>query len=119
MRKTENYSRHLFVSLVLTAAILISFQLYIFREPERIAADEKRDQLIVITEGRALYDENCAMCHGEQGESVDGPPLNDKPFLANTADETIFSLIGSGVPGSEMPAWSQAHGGPHAGLGTG
>ena len=112
MRQKENYSRHISVSLILTVAILVSFQFYIFREPGRIAADETRDQLIAVTEGRALYNENCAMCHGEQGEGVDGPPLNDKPFLANTADETIFSLIGSGVPGTEMPAWGQVHGGP-------
>jgi len=112
MRQKENYSRHVGVSLILTVAILVSFQFYIFREPGRIAADETRDQLIAITEGRALYNENCAMCHGEQGEGVDGPPLNDKPFLANTADETIFSLIGSGIPGTEMPAWGQVHGGP-------
>jgi len=112
MRQKENYSRHIGASLILTVAILVSFQFYIFREPKRIAADETRDQLIAVTEGRALYNENCAMCHGEQGEGVDGPPLNDKPFLTNTADETIFSLIGSGVPGTEMPAWGQVHGGP-------
>jgi mono/diheme cytochrome c family protein len=52
------------------------------------------------------------MCHGEQGEGVDGPPLNDKTFLNNTSNETIFSLVGSGVPSSEMPAWGQVHGGP-------
>jgi len=68
--------------------------------------------LIAVTEGRSLYAENCAMCHGEEGEGVDGPALNDKPFLANTADMTLFSLISSGVPSTEMPAWNQVHGGP-------
>jgi len=52
------------------------------------------------------------MCHGEEGEGVDGPALNDKTFLANTSNESIFSLVSSGVPGTEMPAWNQAYGGP-------
>lgn len=112
MRQKENYSRHIVVALILTVAILASFQIYIFREPERISADETRDQLIAVTEGRTLYTENCVMCHGEQGEGVDAPPLNSRSFLRNTADETIFSLISSGVPNTEMPAWNQLHGGP-------
>jgi mono/diheme cytochrome c family protein len=36
----------------------------------------------------------------------------DKQFLAETTDRTIFSLVSSGVPGSEMPAWNQSYGGP-------
>ena len=112
MRPKENYTRHVSVAFILTIAILVSFQIYIFREPARIAADEKRDQLIAVTEGRSLYAENCAMCHGEEGEGVDGPALNDKQFLANTADTTVFSVISSGIPNTEMPAWNQAHGGP-------
>lgn len=112
MRPKENYTRHVSVALALTIAILVSFQAYILREPERITADEKRDRLIAVTEGRSLYAENCAMCHGEEGEGVDGPALNDKQFLANTADTTLFSLISSGVPNTEMPAWNQVHGGP-------
>lgn len=112
MRSDENYTRFYTVALILTLAILGSFQLYIIREPARIAADEKRDALVAVTAGRSLFVENCAMCHGEEGEGVDGPPLNDSGFLRNTADQTIFSLTSSGVPGTEMPAWSQVHGGP-------
>ncbi|HID54071.1 MAG TPA: c-type cytochrome [Anaerolineae bacterium] len=112
MGSRESYSRYIGVALVLTVVVLALFQVYIFREPTRIAADEQRDELIAVSEGRVLYTENCAMCHGELGEGVDGPPLNSKSFLRDTADETIFSVISSGVPSSEMPAWNQVHGGP-------
>lgn len=112
MRRKENYTRHVAVAFGLTLAILTSFQVYILREPVRIEADKSRDQLIAVTVGRSLYAENCAMCHGKEGEGVDGPPLNDRAFLSETSDSRIFSLISSGVPGSEMPAWNQVHGGP-------
>lgn len=112
MRSSENYTRFYAAAVVLTLAILGSFQLYITGEPARIAADEQQDALVAVTAGRTLYADNCAMCHGQEGEGVDGPPLNDSGFLHNTANQTVFSLISSGVPGTEMPAWSQTHGGP-------
>ncbi|HLA97735.1 MAG TPA: c-type cytochrome [Anaerolineales bacterium] len=112
MRRNENYTPHITVAFGLTLAILVSFQIYIWQEPSRITEDLERDQLLAVTAGRSLYAENCSLCHGEDGEGADGPALNDKSFLVNTSDETIFSLIGSGVPSSEMPAWNQAFGGP-------
>lgn len=112
MRPKENYTPHFAVAFGLTLAIFASFQFYIFREPSRIAVDEKRDRLIAVSLGRILYAENCVMCHGEDGEGVDGPALNDSVFLGETTDDRIFDLIASGVPGTEMPAWGQARGGP-------
>jgi len=41
-----------------------------------------------------------------------GPPLKERSLLVSTADEVLFSLIRTGVPGTLMPAWSQAFGGP-------
>lgn len=112
MRPKENYGPLVAIALVLTLAILTSFQVYILREPTRIAADEARDKLLAVSAGRSLFADNCAICHGENGEGADGPALNDRQFLAETHDDVMFNLISSGVPGSEMPAWNQAHGGP-------
>jgi ubiquinol-cytochrome c reductase cytochrome c subunit len=112
MRQRENYTPFVAIAFVLTLAIITSFQIYILREPARVAADEARDKSQSVDEGRSLFVAYCSVCHGKQGEGVDGPPLNDKQFLAETSDQTIFSLIGSGVPGSEMPAWDQSYGGP-------
>lgn len=112
MRQKENYTPLVAIALGLTLAIVVTFQVYAIREPSRIANDAKREQLVMATEGRSLYEENCAMCHGKDGEGVDGPALNDSNLLTKTADTTIFSVIGSGVPNTEMPAWSQQHGGP-------
>jgi len=112
MRPSENYSPFVAVAFVLTIAILASFQVYIFREPARIAGDEADQKSTDIFEGNVLFSTYCSVCHGKQGEGDVGPALNDKPFLASTDNDTIFSVISSGVPGTEMPAWNQVHGGP-------
>lgn len=112
MRQKENYTPFIAVALGLTFAILGSFQIYILREPTRIASDEASDKSTAVSEGHVLFAQYCTVCHGKEGEGVDAPALNDSNFLKESGDERIFSLISSGVPGTEMPAWSQRHGGP-------
>lgn len=113
MRKKENYTPLIAAALGLTLAIVVTFQVYAIREPNRLDGENQQEQLILITEGRSLYEENCALCHGPDGEGVDGPPLNDSNLLSETSNQTLFSVISSGVPNTEMPAWNQIHGGPY------
>ena len=112
MRAQENYTPHVAIALGLTVAILAAFQVYLLREPGRIAGVLAADKSQAVQAGAALFGQNCATCHGNQGEGDIGPALNDKTFLASTADDTIFSVISSGVPDTQMPAWNQSHGGP-------
>ncbi len=112
MRPSENHSRFVVAGLILTLAILVSFQIYILREPQRIAAVTNQDKAIAVSAGQQLFKDNCVTCHGANGEGDIGPALNDKTFLQTTADGTIFSVISSGIPGTQMPAWNQSHGGP-------
>ena len=112
MRATENYTPHVVIGLALSLAILAAFQLYLLREPGRIAGVLAADKSQAVAAGDKLFAANCAPCHGSQGEGDIGPALNDKTFLAATADNTIFSVISSGVPDTQMPAWNQVHGGP-------
>ncbi len=112
MRPRENYTPFITAGLSLTLAILATFQVYIWREPTRIQAVEGADRLAAETAGRTLYADNCAGCHGENGEGKTGPALNSQQLLKATADETLFNLIRTGVPGTTMPAWGQSFGGP-------
>jgi cytochrome c oxidase cbb3-type subunit 3 len=112
MRPKEDYTRHVGVSLFLTISVLVLFQIYVLREPSRIAADEAAQKKTDLFEGHLNFLTYCALCHGKEGEGIDAPPLNDKTFLNNTAGSTIFSVASSGVPGTEMPAWNQSYGGP-------
>lgn len=112
VRTREDYTRLIVVALVLSVGILIAFQIYIVREPSRIQNVLAADQAAQVTRGAKLYSDNCTTCHGDNGEGDKGPALNSKSFLKSADDSTIFSLISSGVPGTAMPTWAQAHGGP-------
>jgi len=61
--------------------------------------------------GAALFDQNCAVCHGLNGEGRIGATLA-KPWSSIRPDLDIKSIVTNGVKGSPMPAWSQANGGP-------
>jgi len=61
--------------------------------------------------GARLYNENCAICHGENGQGRIGATLaQDWPSIQ--PELTIESTIANGISGSVMPAWGQAKGGP-------
>jgi cbb3-type cytochrome c oxidase subunit III len=110
--KNENYDRYLIVGLVLTLLILVGFSITWMGENTRLehAADSFSDER--VHRGRRVYNEQCTSCHGAQGEGGVGPALNDRTVLKNTLDAVFFSVIRSGVPGTEMPAWSVDFGGP-------
>jgi mono/diheme cytochrome c family protein len=63
--------------------------------------------------GAVLFDKNCAVCHGPEGKGRVGANLS-KNWSAIRPDLSLKSTIANGIPGSVMPAWSQAKGGPLA-----
>jgi cytochrome c oxidase cbb3-type subunit 2 len=59
-----------------------------------------------VARGRKLFADNCAVCHGEEGEGVEGvaPSLVDEVFLGETGDmpdAAYFALISSGSDAKE------------------
>lgn len=110
--KNENYDRYVIIGLILTLVVLGGLLIYWFGENTRLAkasetfADER------VNRGQKIYMNQCVSCHGAQGEGGVGFPLNDRNLLKNTLDSVFFSIIRSGVPNTQMPAWSVDYGGP-------
>ncbi|NIM92729.1 MAG: c-type cytochrome [Anaerolineales bacterium] len=61
--------------------------------------------------GAVVYQENCAVCHGEQGEGRFGRPLA-KEWPGNQPEVFIRQVTRDGIPGTTMPAWAMENGGP-------
>jgi len=67
-----------------------------------------------VAAGRALYEENCASCHGSLGQG-DGPaasgmtpappPIGDASAMADRTPALLFRVISVGIAGTPMVAW--------------
>ena len=74
----------------------------------RLASAEAR------THGSALFQEYCALCHGERGdghgirrEGLTSSPRNftDPRWRASTTPRRVFFAIREGLRGTAMPSW--------------
>ncbi len=58
-----------------------------------------------IEYGRAVYREQCAACHGEDGAGVAGVDLRGGPLRRAALDRELVQLIRDGIPGTGMLAF--------------
>jgi cytochrome c oxidase cbb3-type subunit 3/ubiquinol-cytochrome c reductase cytochrome c subunit len=58
-----------------------------------------------------LYKENCAACHGENGQHAASISLANPVYLAYAGEANIQKAIAAGIPGTLMPGFSKAAGG--------
>jgi len=108
----EDYTRYVWIGLGLTLFIIAALSFYWLNESARLAQAAQNFTAERERRGRAIYADQCVICHGPNGEGGTGPALNNRGLLKNTLDEVLFSVIRSGVPGTQMPAWSVDFGGP-------
>jgi mono/diheme cytochrome c family protein len=60
--------------------------------------------------GFGIYQQNCAACHGENGEGRIGAQL--AVFDALNPGANVLQTVSEGRPGTVMPAWHEDNGGP-------
>lgn len=68
-----------------------------------------------IAQGRTIYQQNCAACHGTNGVPPQGLNLNPYPLdltvhVPQHPDGSLFQFISQGLPGSAMRSWSEGQG---------
>ena len=61
--------------------------------------------------GAPIFEQNCSPCHGNNAEGIIGPALRDNKFV-QAGGSNLYDIIAGGRPGTQMPAWLQANGGP-------
>jgi mono/diheme cytochrome c family protein len=62
-------------------------------------------------QGAPVYQAECTVCHGAEGQGRIGAGLA-KSWPAADPAAYIRQVVGEGISGTTMPAWSQARGGP-------
>ncbi|HIC89950.1 MAG TPA: c-type cytochrome, partial [Anaerolineae bacterium] len=107
------------MSVVVVAMVLLTVQAVVTKpEPTKptLALGTKEE---AIAAGAELYAENCAECHGEEGEGGENQnspgeflnPINSDDFLLTRDDETIYNIIAYGQPDQGMSPYGVEYGG--------
>jgi mono/diheme cytochrome c family protein len=108
----ESTNRLMAVGFALMVAMALVFPLYRFFEPSGREKARTNQLVALATSGEQTWSITCGACHGLSGEGGIGPVLNSKQFLSSATDTQIELLVSVGVPGTQMAAFSQDHGGP-------
>ncbi len=66
---------------------------------------EMTEEATAIANGKQIFDQNCKVCHGGQGEGGVGPNLTDVYWLHGGDVKSIFKTIKYGVPEKGMLPW--------------
>jgi cytochrome c oxidase cbb3-type subunit III len=59
-----------------------------------------------VEQGRQVFAQTCAACHGANGGGVVGPNLTDEFWIHGAGSDQIYKTIRDGVPEKGMPAWA-------------
>ena len=92
--------------------LVLAFPLYRATDGSRRTNALTAQDIALTTQGHQLWADNCAACHGPQGQGVTAPALNSKEFLSSVTDDQIHGIVAGGIPGTAMPAWLNEYGGP-------
>ncbi len=80
-------------------------------KPRESQAPDRPIRSDQVIDFNTLYSQNCAGCHGSDGQFGPAPPLNDPLFLAIVPDSVLLKLVTEGRPGTPMPGFSRKKGG--------
>jgi cytochrome c oxidase cbb3-type subunit 3 len=58
-------------------------------------------------EGKEIFMIHCAECHGENGNGIIAPQLNNQEFLNAATNGFILATISLGRTGTDMPSWGK------------
>jgi mono/diheme cytochrome c family protein len=108
------------MSVIVLAIVLLTIRAVLTTPPQAEAVGLTYDQQVAA--GQQLYGEQCAKCHGQEGEGgevkdVEGlegtflEAINSEDFLYTRTDETTYNVIEYGQPNLGMPAFGLAYGG--------
>lgn len=97
-----------FLSLII---IIIALPIYGANESARMEQAAIALRQTRMEEGAVTYVENCAYCHGADGEGIGAMPSLSNPALAQADHQSLFKVIARAAHGSTMAAWHIEEGG--------
>ncbi len=62
-----------------------------------------------VAAGATLFAQQCAVCHGAEGQGVIGPNLTDNYYIHGSSDVETYNVITEGVLDKGMPPWEAVY----------
>ncbi len=104
-------NKYLLITFIALLTLVVAIPLYWIAEPVRLEISQADLRQEFVSDAAPLYVENCAICHGANGEGIAAvPALNDDGI--RTADyDFLFKTIERGRYDTAMAAWHVDEGG--------
>jgi mono/diheme cytochrome c family protein len=93
---------------------IVLLLLLLVQEPMRMEAQTQNWDGRSIEQGAAIFANNCASCHGMDGQGNPGPALNSRYFFSQRLDDVSFNgsiqdyvalTVNAGRPSKHNPQW--------------
>ena len=99
------------ISLLALLILILVLPAYAWLEPERMEQSQADLRQEFVSDAAVLYVENCAVCHGAQGEGIGAMPSLDNDSLRTADYDMLTKTIARGRYNTAMGAWLQDEGG--------
>ncbi|HEY83790.1 MAG TPA: c-type cytochrome [Chloroflexi bacterium] len=104
-------NKYLLTTIIALAVLVIAVPVYGFLEAPRMESAQAELRQQFVSDAAVMYIENCAVCHGAQGEGIGAiPPLNTEG-LRQTDYDFLYKTIARGRYGTAMTGWHADEGG--------
>lgn len=74
-------------------------------DPNAVTDYKVLTEAAALESGKSIYAQNCAACHGPEGQGTVGPNLTDEYWLHGGDVNDIFKTVKFGVPAKGMVPW--------------
>ena len=104
-------NRYTLITFIALAVLVIAVPVYGLLEPQRMESAQVELRQEFVSDAAVMYIENCAVCHGAQGEGIGAtPPLNTEG-LRQADYDFLYKTIARGRYDTAMAAWHSDEGG--------
>jgi len=92
--------------------LVVALPAYALREPQRMNDAQQELREIFVADGAVMYVDNCALCHGVDGEGIGAYPALNTDAIRNAEYDFLYKTIARGRYNTAMAAWHEDDGGP-------
>lgn len=97
-------------------AILYALACVSAQQTQAQGIDDHQYTTEAIAVGLQIYTQQCALCHGPQGDLTDGINLRTGQFRTVQSDDDIRTVVNEGIADGRMPAFSSLQAGEMNGI---